>query len=68
MELALFSFGVQLELNHPFEDLSDLLDVFLQGVGVDQDVIDVYNNKSVEHVSEDVINKGLEDGRTIDQV
>jgi len=45
---------------------TDLLDVFLEGIGVDQYVVDVNYYKLVQHVPEDIVYEGLEDRRTVD--
>lgn len=42
-----------------------MVNVFVLGSGEDQDVIKVEENKLVKHVSEYVVNKGLEDGSSI---
>lgn len=42
-----------------------MVNVFVLGSGEDQDVIEVDENNLVKHVSEYVVDKGLEDGRSI---
>ena len=39
--------------------------MFVLGPGEDQDIIEVDENELVKHVSENVVNKSLEDGRSI---
>ncbi len=63
MEFTFFSFGV--ELHEALQHWSDVTIVFLQSVWINQDVVNVYNYPSVEHVSEDVIHERLEDWRTV---
>ena len=47
------------------EDFSDMFVVFLQVIGVDQDVIKIYNHEDIYHVSKNVIHEALESGRGI---
>lgn len=41
--------------------------MFLHGVRIDQDIVDIDNHESVEHISEDVVDECLEDGGTVDE-
>lgn len=50
-----------------FENGLNVLDMFRERIGIDQDIINVYDDPFTEHITEDVIYEGLEDGRTIDQ-
>ena len=54
-----------LTLQEALENPLEMVNVFILGSGEDQDVIEVDKNKLVNHVSEYVVNKGLEDGRSI---
>ncbi len=40
-------------------------DMFLIGLGVNQNVVDVDDYPLVQHISEDIVNKCLEHGRTV---
>lgn len=39
----------------------NMLDVFVEGVGINKDVVYVYDDPTVEHVSKDIIDGGLKD-------
>lgn len=44
-----------------------MLDVFFDRIGVDQDIIYIHYYSSVEHVTEDIIDKQLEHRGTVFQ-
>lgn len=67
MEEALGGLSVKFVLSESSENLSDVLPVFLQGVGVNQNVVEVHDNTVVEHVAEDVVHEALERGRSVRQ-
>lgn len=62
MKLTLLQFRVQLVLDEPLEDGSNLLHMVSQGVRINQDIVDVHY-----YVSEHVVYEQLEDGRTVRQ-
>jgi hypothetical protein len=39
--------------------------MFFGGIGIDEDVVEVYNNKVIQIVLEDVVHKGLESAGNI---
>ena len=65
MELTFICASIKLMSTEMSEDFSDMFVVFLQVIGVDQDVIEIYNHRDIYHVSENVIHKALESGRGI---
>ncbi len=67
MEFAFLQFGVQLVFDETVEHGSDLVNVLLQSLGVNDDIIDVDYDKSVEHIPEDIVDKGLKSRWTIGQ-
>jgi hypothetical protein len=64
MECALFSLHIKVMFNEPLKKLLHMLYVFLQGVGVNQDVINV-DEKAVDYIVENLIHKRLEDGGSV---
>ncbi|KAG6899002.1 hypothetical protein C0993_001859 [Termitomyces sp. T159_Od127] len=48
-----------------FESMVDVIVVLLQRVQVDQDVVQVYNDKNIIHVMEDVVHEVLESSRGV---
>ncbi len=44
-----------------------MLNMIFKSVGIYVDVVNIHYYPSIQHVSEDVINEGLEHGRTTDQ-
>ena len=65
MELTFLCFSEQFVLQQAGEDLSDLGHMFFDRAGKNQDVIQVNENKSVEEISQDVIDQILKDCRSI---
>ncbi|KAG5340399.1 hypothetical protein C0989_001817, partial [Termitomyces sp. Mn162] len=67
LKLALFQFEVELVLAEVFQDEAHDLAGFLQGFGVDEDVIKVYTHYAFGNkVSEDVVHHCLEGGWAIE--
>lgn len=64
MKLTLLCLGIHLMRNETLEYCSDLLDMFFKCFGVDQDIVDIDNDRFVEHVSEDIVDESLEDRQT----
>ena len=62
MELTLLGLNKQGVLKEGPEHRLDVVDMFLPGLGKDTDVIQVDEDKLVEHVPEEVVDQGLEDG------
>ena len=58
--LTLLSLAEQVVSQEAFQDCSNVSDVILQSSRVDQDVIDLHDHPSSEHVPEHPINKCLE--------
>ena len=65
MEQTLFRLGVQIVLTQMFQDASDMDLMIFQGIGEDEDIVEVDHYEDVSHVSEDVIHEGLECSRRI---
>jgi len=60
VEQTLFGLGMQVILTQTFQDVSDVDLMIFQGIGEDEDVVEVDHYKDISHVSEDVIHEGLE--------
>ncbi len=56
-------FQVEVVFTELFQDLRDVLAMFGQVPGVNQDVINVHYYKSVEKLPKPLVHKPLEDGR-----
>lgn len=67
MEGALFRFQVELEFPQAFQDLRNMVTMFCQALGVNQDVIDVDQDEFVEKIAEHLMDEVLEDGGGVDQ-
>ncbi len=62
-ELTLLELQVEMVFPELFQDLRDVVAMFGQVPGVNQDVVDVHYDKSVEKLPEHLVHKPLEDGR-----
>lgn len=60
MKLTLLSLDENFILQKSLKDQKDVLGVFLNVAGENQDVIQVNKNELIEHVSENIIYEGLE--------
>src|SRR5438445_13597573 len=60
MELTLFRFSIELLFAEASEDFLDMSLVRLLVLGVDEDVIQIYDDAHIQEVCEDAINKPLE--------
>jgi hypothetical protein len=58
-KLALLCFNKQLVLQ------KELKNVFLGRMGENQDVIELYKNKPIQHVPEHIVNQSLEDSKSL---
>src|SRR5712664_151807 len=67
VEQTLFGLGVQIILAQTFQDASDMDLMIFQGIGEDEDIVEVDHYEDVSHVSEDVIHEGLKCSRSIGQ-
>src|SRR5207245_9603749 len=67
MELTLFRFSIELVFTEVSEDFLDMSLVRLLVLGVDEDVIEVYDNTHVQEVCKDAINKPLEGSRGVSE-
>lgn len=67
MKLTLLCLGVKLMFNEALQNGSDMANVILKGVGVNEDIVDIHNDPLIEHVTEYVIDESFEGRRTIDQ-
>lgn len=67
MKLAFLGFDKQPVLQEPLQNHTDVLCVFLWCAGVDEDVIQIHKDKPVDHVSEHVVHKILENSRCISE-
>src|SRR5437899_2118455 len=67
MELTLFRFSIELVFAEASEDFLDMSLVQLLVLGIDEDVVKVYDNTHVQEVCEDAINKPLESSRGISE-
>ena len=56
---------MQIVLVQMFQDASDVDLMIFQGIGEDEDIIEVDHNKDVSHVSEDMIHEGLKHSGSI---
>ena len=61
MELTLLRLDIQSVLKTLLQDLSDVSRLLRQGPREDQDIVNVDEDRAVQHVPEDIINQGLED-------
>lgn len=59
MELAYLSLYEEGVLHKTLEYKLDMLNVFLGGPGEDEDVVQVYKDKQIEHIREHIITSGL---------
>ncbi|KAG6894805.1 hypothetical protein C0993_010721 [Termitomyces sp. T159_Od127] len=66
MEGTLLWFGMQVILPESSKDAADMIVIFLQQVQVDQDVVQVHNDKDIIYVVEDAVHEVLEGGRGVD--
>jgi len=60
VEQTLFWLGVQIVLMQTFQNFSNVGLMIFKRVGEDEDVIEVDHYEDISHVSEDMINEGLE--------
>ena len=60
MELTLFRFSIELVFAEALEDFLDMSLVRLLVLGVDEDVVKVYDNAHIQEVCKNAINKPLE--------
>ncbi len=63
VELTLLELQVEVVSPELFQDLRDVVAMFGQVPGVNQDVVDVNYDKSVEELPEHFVHEPLEDGR-----
>ncbi len=59
MKLTLLYLGVELMLDEPLKNCSDLLYMGFEGLRLDQNIVNVDNDTLVQHIPENVINEGL---------
>jgi hypothetical protein len=62
MEFALLDFGVEFVISKSLKDLSNMLAMFFEVVGVDEDVVEVYHDESVDKMAKHRVNVSLESG------
>lgn len=62
VEFALLAFDKQPMLAEAFEDLADVVVVFVGVRGKDEDVVEVDDDEIVQEIAEDVVHEGLEGG------
>ena len=67
MELTLFRFSIELVFAEASEDFLDMSLVQLLVLGIDEDVVKVYDNTHVQEVCKDAINKPLEGSRGVSE-
>ena len=67
MELTLVETGVKSMFPEAAEYFPDVLLVFGEGVGVNEDVVEIYDHEFVNEVGENVVHKALESGGSIRQ-
>ena len=65
MEETLISVGIEVMLLEASENFLDMALVFFFGVGVDEYVVEIYQNTNIEQVAKDVIHEVLESGGCI---
>jgi len=65
VKFAFLCFCIKFVLYQSLEYRPYVLNMFLERVGVDEDVIYVDYDPAIKHVTEDVVNKGLEDRGTV---
>ena len=65
MELTFLCLYIQGVLQEALEDRLDMMNVLLFGPGEDEYIIKIHKDISVEHVSEHIIDEGLEHSRSI---
>ena len=65
MEETLIGAGIEVMLSEASENFLDMALVFFFGVGVDEYVIEVYQNTNIEQVTKDIIHEALESGGCI---
>ena len=58
MEYTLLRLNIKSVLQQSLQNLSNVSPVLLHGLGEDQDVVEVTENGMVQHVPENVIDKG----------
>jgi hypothetical protein len=59
VEFAFVTTGIKSMLAKSFKDFDDMSFVFFGGVGVHKDVVEIDEDRDVEHVCEDVIHEPL---------
>lgn len=65
MKLTFLCFDIKLILQEALEDLTYMTGMVRQGMRKNQNVIKVDKNKLVYHVSQDIIDQCLENGRCV---
>ena len=60
MEFALLQFSIEAMLLESAEDFKDMLFMRCKVLGVDEDIIKIYDNTYVQHIGKDTIDKMLE--------
>src|SRR5207245_2304131 len=67
MELTLFRFSIELVFAEASEDFLDMSFVQLLVLGVDEDVVQIYDDTHIQEVCKDAINKPLESSRGVSE-
>ena len=65
MELTLRSLGEKAVKSESTENFADMLPVLLRIIGVDEDIVQVDDNRLIEQVLEDVVHETLESSRCV---
>lgn len=65
MEFALVGASVELVVAEAFEDLLNVFSVVVGIVGEDEKVVEVDNDRHIDHICEDFIDKTLPGGRGV---
>lgn len=67
MELTLLHFDMQIVTQEALQDLSNMQNVFMRILQEDEDIIQADKDKSIEHISEDVIYEYLKNCLSVSQ-
>lgn len=67
MKLTFFCFGVQLMGDQTLQYSTNVVQMVLQGVGINEDIVNIDYDVTVQHVPEHVVDERLKDRRTVGQ-
>ena len=59
-EDAFVRFGIEFVGSQDVEDLTKMFEMIIESIGVDDDIVEIYDEEDVEEVTKDIVNESLE--------